>query len=112
MPHDDQGYWLTLLTDILKFAVLTVAWVMFSGPTGYMSLATAAFYGLGFYIAAVFNGPIPFAVVIIIAGVVGFVVALLVGALTLRLRGVYFCHLHLRHGPAGADTWFSRSSAS
>ena len=38
-----------------------------------------------------FNGPLPFAVVIIIAGAVSFVVALLVGALTLRLKGVYFC---------------------
>jgi branched-chain amino acid transport system permease protein len=56
-----------------------------------MSLATAAFYGLGFYIAAVANASLPFAVVIIIAGAVSFVVALLVGALTLRLRGVYFC---------------------
>ena len=34
--------------------------------------------------------PLPFAVVIIIAGVVAFVVALAIGALTLRLRGVYF----------------------
>jgi branched-chain amino acid transport system permease protein len=90
IPTMTQGYWVTLLTDILRYAVLTVAWVIFSGPTGYMSLATAAFYGLGFYVAAVFSGPVPFAVAIIIAGVASFVVALLIGALTLRLRGVYF----------------------
>jgi branched-chain amino acid transport system permease protein len=85
-----QGYWLTLLTDILKFVVLTVGWVLFSGPTGYISLATAAFFGLGFYMAAVFGGTMPFAVIIILAGVLGFVVALFVGALTLRLKGAYF----------------------
>lgn len=90
LPTITQSYWITLLTDILRFAILTVAWAIFSGPTGYMSLASAAFYGLGFYIAAVFNGPLPFAAVIIVAGVVAFVVALGVGALTLRLRGVYF----------------------
>jgi branched-chain amino acid transport system permease protein len=90
MPTITQGYWVTLLTDILRYAILTVGWVLFSGPTGYMSLATAAFYGLGFYIAAIFNDPLPFAVVIIIAGLVAFAVALAVGALTLRLRGVYF----------------------
>lgn len=90
VPTMTQGYWVTLLTDILRYAVLTVAWVIFSGPTGYMSLATAAFYGLGFYVAAVFSGPVPFVVAIIIAGVAAFVVALLIGALTLRLRGVYF----------------------
>jgi branched-chain amino acid transport system permease protein len=90
VPTITQGYWVTLLTDILRYAILTVGWVIFSGPTGYMSLATAAFYGLGFYVAAVLNGPLPFAVVIIVAGVAAFVVALGIGALTLRLRGVYF----------------------
>ena len=90
LPTFYEGYWVTLITDILRYAVLTVSWVLFSAPTGYMSLASAAFFGLGFYIAAVFNGPLPFVVVIIAAGVIGFIVALIVGALTLRLRGVYF----------------------
>lgn len=90
LPTMTEGYLVTLFTDILKFAILAVAWMMFSGPTGYMSLATAAFYGLGFYIAAVFNGTLPFAVVIVVAGILGFIVALGVGALTLRLKGVYF----------------------
>jgi branched-chain amino acid transport system permease protein len=91
LPTMTQGYYVTLLTDILRYAILTVAWVIFSGPTNYMSLATAAFYGVGFYIAAVLNGPLPFVAVIIVAGAVSFVMALVVGALTLRLRGVYFC---------------------
>jgi branched-chain amino acid transport system permease protein len=91
VPTMTQGYEVTLFTDIMRYAVLTLAWAIFSGFTGYMSLATAAFYGLGFYIAAVTNDFLPFAVVIIIAGAVAFVTALLVGALTLRLRGVYFC---------------------
>lgn len=91
LPDISEGYLPVLVTDILKFVILTVAWVLFAAPTGYMSLATGAFYGLGFYIAAVFNGPLPFAVVILVAGVVAFIVALLVGALTLRLRAAYFC---------------------
>lgn len=90
LPQLTTGYIVTLLVDILKFAILTVAWVMFSGPTGYMSLASAAFYGLGFYIAAVFSRVLPFPVLVIMAGAIGFFVALAVGALTLRLRGVYF----------------------
>lgn len=90
MPQWYRGYYITLLVDVLKFVVLTVAWVMFSGPSGYMSLAIAAFYGLGFYIAAIFSGDIPFFLIIIVAGVVAFFGAGLVGALTLRLRGVYF----------------------
>ncbi len=90
LPTITKGYLVTLVADMMRYAVLTVAWVVFCAPTGYLSLATAAFYGLGFYVAAVFNGPLPFAVVIIIAGVVAFIVALLIGLLTLRLRGVYF----------------------
>ncbi len=90
LPQLTGGYIVTLLVDILKFAILTVAWVMFSGPTGYMSLASAAFYGLGFYIAAVFSKDLPFPVLVLMAGAVAFFVAVGVGALTLRLRGVYF----------------------
>jgi len=90
LPTITEGYWITRISDYMRYATLTVAWVIFSGPSGYMSLATAAFYGLGFYIAAIANGPVPFVGVIIIAGIASFVVALGIGALTLRLRGVYF----------------------
>ena len=90
LPTITEGYWITRVSDYMRYAILTVAWVIFSGPSGYMSLATAAFYGLGFYIAAVANGPVPFVGVIILAGIASFVVALAIGALTLRLRGVYF----------------------
>ena len=43
LPQINHGYTVTLLTDILRYAILTVAWMIFSGPTNYMSLATAAF---------------------------------------------------------------------
>ena len=90
LPTLTEGYWITRIADYLRYVILTVSWVIFCGPTNYMSLATAAFYGLGFYIAAVANGPLPFAVVIILSGLAAFLVALGIGALTLRLRGVYF----------------------
>lgn len=93
LPTWHQGYSITLLTEIMKFVILTVAWVMFSGQTGYISLATAAFYGLGFYLAAVLSGKAPFLLIIAAAGAIGFVTALIVGALALRLRGIYFCIL-------------------
>jgi branched-chain amino acid transport system permease protein len=85
------SYWITRISEYMRYAILTIGWVLFSGPTGYMSLATAAFYGLGFYTAAILNGPLPFAAVIIIAGILAFGLAAAIGALTLRLRGVYFC---------------------
>jgi branched-chain amino acid transport system permease protein len=79
---------------ILMYIVLTVSWVMFSGPTGYMSLAVAGFFGIGMYTAAFLYpkaGPLlPLPAVIIAGGLVSFVIAILVGLVTLRLKGMYF----------------------
>jgi branched-chain amino acid transport system permease protein len=86
-----ESYWIIRLSEYMRYSILTVGWVLFSGPTGYMSLATASFYGLGFYLAAVLNGPLPFALVIFVAGIAAFIVAAFIGAITLRLKGVYFC---------------------
>lgn len=90
LPQLTHAYIIVLFSDIMKFVVLTVAWVLFAGPTRYISLASAAFYGVGLYTAAILNASLPFPLVVILAGVFCFVVALGVGALTLRLKGVYF----------------------
>jgi branched-chain amino acid transport system permease protein len=67
-----------------------VSWTLFSGPTGYISLAPAAFFGAGVYTSALLGFECPLPAVIGIGGLAGFGLALLVGALTLRLRGIYF----------------------
>jgi branched-chain amino acid transport system permease protein len=63
---------------------------MFSGPTGQISLATAAFFGVGIYIAATLGNKMPLLFMVIISGLASGGMALLVGSLTLRLKGVYF----------------------
>ena len=83
-------YTLILVTSILMYIVLTVSWVMFSGPTGYISMAPAAFFGVGIYTSALLGMTLPLPLVICIAGLASGCLALLVGALTLRLRGPYF----------------------
>jgi branched-chain amino acid transport system permease protein len=80
----------TKLIYFLPYMALSVAYTMFSGSTGYVSLATAAFYGLGIYAAALFGEQMPFPLVIIIGAGASFILAFLVGAITLRLRGIYF----------------------
>jgi len=72
------------------YIILTVSWAIFSGPTGYISLAPAAFFGVGIYTMAILGEPLPLLAVVVIGGLVSFILALIVGALTLRLRGVYF----------------------
>ncbi|MFC1825199.1 branched-chain amino acid ABC transporter permease [Thermodesulfobacteriota bacterium] len=83
-------YTVILLTSILMYIILTVSWVIFSGPTGYISLAPAAFFGIGLYTSAILGKLLPLPIVIFIGGLASFCLALLVGALTLRLRGIYF----------------------
>jgi branched-chain amino acid transport system permease protein len=83
-------YTIVLLTSIFMYIVMTVSWAMFSGPTGYVSLAPAAFFGVGVYTSALLGFELPLPAVIGIGGLNGFCLALLVGALTLRLRGIYF----------------------
>jgi branched-chain amino acid transport system permease protein len=79
-----------VLTTVLMYVVLAVSWAMFSGTTGYMSLAPAAFFGLGIYTMALLQKGLPFFLIIPIGGLVAFAFALLVGLVTLRLRGIYF----------------------
>jgi len=83
-------YTVILMTSILMYIVLTVSWVLFSGPTGYMSLATAAFFGVGIYTSAILGNELPLLIFVAIGGLASFCLALIVGALTLRLRGIYF----------------------
>jgi branched-chain amino acid transport system permease protein len=83
-------YAIILLTSIMMYVVLTVSWVIFSAPTGYISLAPAAFFGVGIYTSAILGKVLPLPVVILVGGLASFCLALLVGALTLRLRGIYF----------------------
>jgi branched-chain amino acid transport system permease protein len=94
LPLYGSLYSVILITTILMFIILTVSWVMFSGPTGYLSMASAAFFGVGIYASALLlpnTGPVlPLLVVVLIGGIASGLVALGVGALTLRLRGIYF----------------------
>jgi branched-chain amino acid transport system permease protein len=83
-------YTVILLTSIFMYIIITVSWAMFSGPTGYISLAAAAFFGAGVYTSALLGLVLPLPAVIAIGGLASFCLALLVGALTLRLRGIYF----------------------
>lgn len=90
LPRYASAYAVILLTSILMYIVLTVSWVLFSAPTGYVSLALAAFFGVGIYASAVLGKQLPAPVFVLIGGLASACLALLVGALTLRLRGIYF----------------------
>ena len=78
------------LTSIIMYVIITVSWAIFSGPTRYISLASAAFFGVGVYGSAILGETLPLPVVIVVGGLISFMLALFIGLLTLRLRGMYF----------------------
>ena len=84
------GYQRSLLLAILADIALAVSWAFFSGPTRYLSLATGAFFGAGAYATAVVGGRLAWPLPVLAGAAVGGAMALVVGALALRLRGPYF----------------------
>ena len=87
---EDNAYLLSLAIPIAMYTVLATSWALFSGPTHYISLATAAFFGVGSYTVGAGIEHLPFPVLLSIAAVAGGVLAMAVGLATLRLSGVYF----------------------
>jgi branched-chain amino acid transport system permease protein len=83
-------YLIILLTTVIMYVILTVSWAIFSGPTRYISLASAAFFGAGAYVSAMLGQALPMPVVIAVGSLVSGILALFIGLLTLRLRGMYF----------------------
>ncbi|MBF0278978.1 MAG: branched-chain amino acid ABC transporter permease [SAR324 cluster bacterium] len=72
------------------YTVLATSWTLFSGPTHYISLATAAFFGIGMYTVAGGLELLPFPFLVFLAGIIGAILAAVIGLATLRLSGVYF----------------------
>ncbi len=89
---------------VLQYIVLSTAWNILGGYTGYINFGTGAFFAVGAYSSAVLHKmpaltqawfgietpAIPLPVMILIGGIVSGVLGLGTGYLTLRLRGVFF----------------------
>jgi branched-chain amino acid transport system permease protein len=97
-------YYLTILREIFMWVALSVSWHFFSGLTKYISLGSAAFFGVGNFFTAeylelsVTNAPsvypiLPLPVIVLLGGLICFAVALGIGLVTLRLKGIYFAIL-------------------
>lgn len=85
-----KPYWVISLNTIFMYMILTLSWAIFSGATRYISLASAAFFGVGVYAMAILGQALPFPIAVAAGGALSFLLALFIGFLTLRLRGVYF----------------------
>ena len=85
-------YYQLMLTLVLVWAIMGVAWNVFSGYSGLVSFGHASFFGLGAYtvtLLLVKLGLTPW-IGIPIGMLVGVAAGVLIGYPTFRLRGVYF----------------------
>jgi ABC-type branched-subunit amino acid transport system permease subunit len=69
-------YYVQLMTSIFVYTVLTVSWATFCGPTGYVSLASAAFFGIGMYVTALLGEKAPLPLVVLFGGLASVSLAL------------------------------------
>ena len=88
---------------VLQYVVLSTAWNILGGYTGYINFGTGAFFAIGAYSSVVLHKlpallktfdlmipAVPLPVMILVGGIVSGIVGLGTGYLTLRLRGVFF----------------------
>ncbi len=77
---------------VLQFVVLATAWNILGGYAGYVNFGTAAFVGLGTYIAVAVGKAfaLPLPVQVLVAATCGAALGFATGLLTLRLRGIFY----------------------
>jgi branched-chain amino acid transport system permease protein len=92
MPRFLDNYFMRLATTVFMYCVLAWSWNFIGGFVGYPSFGIAAFFGLGAYVGAVLllHKMVPFWLSAVCAGIACLIVAAVIGAPILRLRGQYF----------------------
>jgi branched-chain amino acid transport system permease protein len=93
IPHYASEFIVSMALTCLMYVALSSSWSVFCGSTRYMSLATAAFFGIGAYTAAITLGQLPWPLVIALGATLALVVAVVMGLAVLHLRGTYFAVL-------------------
>jgi ABC-type branched-subunit amino acid transport system ATPase component/ABC-type branched-subunit amino acid transport system permease subunit len=88
----DNSYYQLIMTVVLVWAVMGLAWNLLSGYSGLISFGHAAFFGLGAYftVLAQIHWNVSPWIGIPLAGLLGGIAGLIVGVPTFRLRGHYF----------------------
>jgi branched-chain amino acid transport system permease protein len=85
------NYFVRMAILIAMFSALTLSWNFIGGFTGYPSLSTAAFFGLGCYVGALSQrAGVPMILAWVAATLFVGTLAIVFGAIILRLRGHYF----------------------
>jgi len=77
---------------VLQYIVLSTAWNILGGYTGYTNFGVAAFFAVGAYSSVVLHKltSLPVPVMILVGGIMSGILGFGMGYLTLRLKGVFF----------------------
>ena len=92
-PHVAGKFGIDLATKIMIFAVLALSLELLVGTTGLVCFGQAAFFGIGAYTTVLLSpsdGPASLATLLPLCMLLAAAYALVVGALSLRTKGVYF----------------------
>jgi branched-chain amino acid transport system permease protein len=93
LPQFGSDFMVSMALTCLMYAALASSWSLFCGTTRYLSLATAAFFGIGAYTSALTLEQLPWAAAIGLGALIAAAVAVVMGSFVLHLRGTYFAVL-------------------
>lgn len=88
----DNRYWLQVMTLVFVMGTVAQSWNLLAGLAGQWSLAQTAFFGIGAYLSgiALIHWHVPMFAGMFVAAALTAIIALVVGGLTMRIRGHYF----------------------
>ena len=93
LPHYGSEFVVSMALTCLMYVALSSSWGLFCGSTRYLSLATSAFFGIGAYTSALVLGELSWVQAILLGAALAALVAVIMGAAVLHLRGTYFAVL-------------------
>ncbi|MGE0329133.1 MAG: branched-chain amino acid ABC transporter permease [Ramlibacter sp.] len=93
LPYYGSEFMVSMALTCLMYVALSSSWGLFCGSTRYLSLATSAFFGIGAYTSALSLEKFGWVQSIALGAGLATVVAVVMGAAVLHLRGTYFAVL-------------------
>ena len=93
LPSYGSEFMVSMALTCLMYIALSSTWGLFCGSTRYLSLATAAFFGIGAYTGAIALDHLPWLQAVALGALVAAAIAVVMGAAVLHLRGTYFAVL-------------------
>jgi len=88
--HNDYAFFLGYI--VFQYGALAIAWNILGGYAGFVNFGAGAFFAAGAYATVALNKALalPLPICVLAGGCAGAGLGLIMGSLTLRLRGVYF----------------------